>query len=626
MKLLRASLELGLLLGLLDACLVRAMTPMTVGGFSDVALMLLLSSVTYAVVALFAMALTGRACELLLKKSSGQSRREVSAALASAGSIFLIGIYVMKDLKGRGITQVGLPSSVLLVSAVAGLVACVVIGLYRLRHAGQLGVARSSGLALVLMLFAFPVKTSGGGGDVSGKKNVVLISVDTLRADHLGVYGYERETSPNIDALAEGAVVFEEAFSSSHWTFPSHASLLTGLDPVALGALSTEDTLQPEYKTLAETLKENGWQTAAFVGGGNYSYISSERGFGQGFNHYVHAPYAHEGMQSLVLSWLSHRWSKKVEHEIGTATSQMAHVERWLKSRSDAPFFLFLHLYDVHSDKYQLPYDAPGEFRERFTSGVGEDFTGCHPSGMCASEMLMAYARGEIEGLPSEDHIKRMIDLYDGGIAYADAELLRFFSALERAGISDSTTLVITSDHGEAFFEHGLPLHEDLHHENLHVPLILKDPDLEPRRLRGAVQNMDIVPAILELVGVGGHQRSSLQQLLYGEITSETARAYSVSSDEVALTTELEKLIVPWDGVGVESVDIERAVRFQRGPDLKETAALSGAEAAESLESLLGVTDQSVDVREAIIPTGERSQHESSEAQRLELRALGYVD
>jgi membrane-anchored protein YejM (alkaline phosphatase superfamily) len=240
--------------------------------------------------------------------------------------------------------------------------------------------------------------------------------------------------------------------------------------------------------------------------------------------------------------------------------------------------------------------------------------------------MLIAYARGEIEGLPSEDHIRRMIDLYDGGIAYADAELERLFSALERAGISDSTTLVLTSDHGEAFFEHGLPLHEDLHHENLHVPLILKDPDLEPRRLRGVVQNMDIVPAILELVGVGGHQRSALQELLSGEISAEETSAYSVSTDEVALTTQEDKLIVPWDGGGVESADVSGAVRYQRGLDLNESAALPGGEAGTLLESLLEVTDQSVDIREAIAPTGGRSRYESSEAQRSELRALGYVD
>lgn len=626
MKLLRASLELGLLLGFLDACLVRVMNPMTLGSLSDVALMLLLSSATYAFAVLFVLALTSRACELFLRGGSVQSRRELAVALACSGLIVLIGVFVMRDMKGRGLTEVNPSTGLLLVVAVAALVGFAAFSLCRLRQAGQLGALRTSGLVIALSLGAFPLKLSGEEGNVSGKKNVVLISVDTLRADHLGVYGYERETSPNIDELARGAVVFEEAFSSSHWTFPSHASLLTGLDPVALGALSTEDTLQPEYKTLAETLKESGWQTAAFVGGGNYSYISSERGFGQGFNHYVHAPYAHEGMQSLVLSWLSHRWSKKIEHEIGTATSQIAHVERWLKSRSDAPFFLFLHLYDVHSDKYQLPYDAPDEFRERFTSGVGEDFTGCHPSGMCASEMLIAYARGEIEGRPSEAHIQRMIDLYDGGIAYADAELKRFFSALERAGVSDSTTLVITSDHGEAFFEHGLPLHEDLHHENLHVPLILKDPDLEPRRLEGVVQNMDIVPVILELVGVGGHQRSALQELLSGERSSETGSAYSVSTEEVALTTHKDKLIVPWDGVGVESADVQGSVRYQRGLDLSESAALPGGEVEVLLESLLEVTDQSAGVREAIVPTGERSQHESSEAQRLELRALGYVD
>ena len=626
MKLLRASLELGLLLGLLDACLVRVMSPVTLGDFGDVALMLSLSSTVYALTVSMALAVISRGCELFLRGSSERAQREVAVTLASVSVVSLVCVAVIKDMKGRGLVHLDLLSGLLLTVAVAASVGVAIYGLARLRGAGHLSVSRSCSLALLLALCAFPMKLKGGVENVSGKKNIVLISIDTLRADHLGVYGYDRDTSPNIDELAKDAVVFEEAFSSSHWTFPSHASLLTGLDPVALGALGTGDTLQPEYKTLAETLKENGWQTAAFVGGGNYSYISSERGFGQGFNHYVHAPYSHDGMQSLVLSWISHRWSRDVEHEVGTATSQMAHVQRWLKTRSDAPFFLFLHLYDVHSDKDELPYDAPGEFRERFASGIGEDFTGCHPSGLCASEMLIAYARGEIEGRPSEDHIERMIELYDGGIAYADAELSRFFDMLERAGISESTTLVITSDHGEAFFEHGLPLHEDLHHENLHVPLILKDSDLEPGRVRGAVQNMDIVPTILELVGVGGHKRSALQALLAGEMQSEAATAYSVSTKEVALTTHGDKLIVPWDGVAVESAEVMVGVRYQRESDLRESEALPAIDAEAIVESLLEATDKSADIREAVVPTGERSQHETSEAHRLELRALGYVD
>lgn len=626
MKLIRTSLELGLLLGLLDACLVRAMDPMTVGGVGDVAQMLLFASAAYALVALAAGAVGGGLSARLLKSGEAESRRETGTAVACAAQLLLLGFFALKDLKGRGLVEWTLVSGGLVALLGSALVGLLVLLFLRLRRRGELGGLRVGGLYFLLGLAAFPLQLGGVDGSISGRKHVVLISIDTLRADHLGLYGYERATSPNIDELARGAVVFEEAFSSSHWTFPSHASLLTGLDPVALGALTTKDKLQPEYKTLAETLRENGWQTAAFVGGGNFSYISSERGLGQGFGRYTHAPYAHEGMQSWALSWISHRWSRTVEHEIGTATSQIAHVERWLKSRSDAPFFLFLHLFDVHSDKHRLPYDAPGEFRERFASGVGADFTGCHPSGVCASRMLVAYARGEIEGRPSDDHIQRMIDLYDGGIAYADAELKRFFDALEREGLSDSTTIVITSDHGEAFFEHGLPLHEDLHHENLHVPLILKDPDLAPRRIQGVVQNMDIVPTILELVGVGDQRPSGLQALLSGTRSIDQTQAYSASEQAVALTTAADKLIVPWDGSALESADTSAALRYQRQTDRTERAPLPGGEAGELVESLLRATEHSLGVQDAVLPAGDRSVHESSAEQRRRLRAIGYVD
>ena len=152
-------------------------------------------------------------------------------------------------------------------SALAGALAAL------LARRGGIGLVPWAATILVLLLIQLPL--SGRGVSSHGQRNVILVSLDTLRADHLGTYGYERDTSPNLDRLAASGLVFEQAMSASHWTLPSHAALLTGKDPVALGVLDTGDALSGRFETIAEEFDAAGWHTAAFVGNSPASFIGA---------------------------------------------------------------------------------------------------------------------------------------------------------------------------------------------------------------------------------------------------------------------------------------------------------------------------------------------------------------
>lgn len=348
----------------------------------------------------------------------------------------------------------------------------------------------------------------------SRSPNIILVSIDTLRADHLGAYGYTRDTSANLDALAQDGVLFEQAFAQSPWTLPSHASMLTGLGPLAHGALDLHGALNDAYETMAERLAHSGYDTAAFVGGTPSSFIGAERKLNQGFGFYRHYPHPRPGWGGLITRRLDHARLKWIDQNVGNARAEIAASLRWLETRASEPFFLFIHLFDVHSKTVRLPYEAPEAFRERFCAAVKADgFDGCDQAGHCASEYLHELWSGAVPS-PSPQTIERLKCLYDGGIAFVDDELGRFFDALRRLGLWENTLVVVTSDHGEAFLEHGVPDHTELYDEILHVPLILHGPGVpKGQRSPRYARTVDIAPTILALAGDGaqlGEGRSLL--------------------------------------------------------------------------------------------------------------------
>lgn len=298
--------------------------------------------------------------------------------------------------------------------------------------------------------------------------NVLLISIDTLRGDRLGAYGYPRPVSPAIDQFAADGVVFEQAIAQAPWTAPSHASFLTSLYPsqLRLGTFLEPGRIHGDAVTLAEALRERGFATAALVAGG---FVRKDLGFDQGFDTFEEGVRTMRATVDKALGWLDGRAGER------------------------APFFLFLHTYDVHK------YYPPDDERARFVRPY---------SGPLKIERALAAAiqRNDNhewrEALGPAD-MQLIGDLYDASVAAVDAEIGRLLQALRERGLFDSTVIAITSDHGEEFLEHGRTGHGfNLYDENLRVPLILRHPRLAPARVAAQVRLLDLAPTLAELAGV----------------------------------------------------------------------------------------------------------------------------
>jgi arylsulfatase A-like enzyme len=297
----------------------------------------------------------------------------------------------------------------------------------------------------------------------AGAANVILISIDTLRADHLPSYGYARDTAPFVDEyFARGGVLFESVSAASAVTAPSHMTIFTGLQPSAHGVTDGLRTLPPTIPTLPEELRAHGVTTAAFTEDG---WVGVHQGFARGFDRFVENK------------------SAEIMVPEGQVDRTFARARAWFERHGDRRFFLFAHTYQVHE-----PYAPPPRYAGLF-AGAGAD------------------------ALP---HLRAMAD-YDREIRYVDDELRDLVSALERAGLAEDTVLVLTSDHGEEFLEHGLISHGGhLYEESVRVPLLLRGPGF-PAGLRVAtpVAQADLMPTLLALFGVapppGGQARSLLE-------------------------------------------------------------------------------------------------------------------
>ena len=305
--------------------------------------------------------------------------------------------------------------------------------------------------------------------DETHRPNVILVSIDTLRADHTGLYGYGRDTTPFLDRFGEQCTVFENAFSPVPWTLPAHVTMLTGLSPSQHGVVEEDLAISPDVPMLAERLGAMGYQTVGLYFPG---WIKERYGFGRGFN-----------------VFRSHR----------NAEEANAHLQEALKGLvTERPLFLFLHLFDVHSAPFlpeeRSPYRSPDPFHEFFLPG--------------AEARLPDVPAQEIweDGVTLDSvQIEGLVALYDGGIRYADSQVEAAFSALDQAGLMSNSLVIVTADHGEALGQRGqIGGHGNFYNEGLHVPLLVRDPlgAWAGRRLETAVSLADIVPTVLSQVGL----------------------------------------------------------------------------------------------------------------------------
>ncbi|MCP2520150.1 sulfatase [Candidatus Aminicenantes bacterium AC-335-K20] len=301
-------------------------------------------------------------------------------------------------------------------------------------------------------------------------KNVILISVDTLRADHLGCYGYKRNTSPNIDKLAEEGVLFLNSFAPSPWTLPSHISLMTSLNNFNHGVYYEDQKLKTSILTLAQILRNNGYFCSAFTGGG---LVSGIYGFYRGFDSY------REDVGAVF-----HRDSAERVYKA---------VYYWLNSNKDKKFFLFLHTYQPHD-----PYFSPYPYNMTYLS----------ENAKWRYINLKGYLGGNsgiYKSLLPEER-QNIIDLYDGEIKYVDDCLIKpLINILKKFNLYDRTLIIFMSDHGEEFFEHGGWEHgHALYNESIKVPLIIKFPfsKFKGKRIKKIARLIDIMPTILDELGL----------------------------------------------------------------------------------------------------------------------------
>ena len=305
--------------------------------------------------------------------------------------------------------------------------------------------------------------------------NILLISLDTTRADHLGCYGWRRNTSPHLDRLAEQGTVFEECFSPSIPTHPAHTTMLTGCDVMKhqVVAQGAKTELSPGVRTLAELLKEQGYWTGAADNLGRW--------FSRGFDRY-------EGYQ----------WARDPEGgwRKGEAVTETALKVLNEAAAQEKPFFLFLHYWDAHT-----PYLPPAPFDRLFYGGDEKDPANRSMEPVLNFPPFMWYFRQWMGEVTDIEFPKAQ---YDAEIAYMDTCLQRVFHRLDELRLTEQTLVIITADHGEELDEHEMWFdHHGLYDTNLHVPLILRMPGTVPAGMRvpGQVRLTDIVPSVLELIG-----------------------------------------------------------------------------------------------------------------------------
>lgn len=318
--------------------------------------------------------------------------------------------------------------------------------------------------------FINPVRASG---EVPRGSNVLLISIDTLRADHLSGYGYPRRTSPNIDTMALDGARFVRAHSQAPWTLPSHGTMMTSLYPSSHGARFKNnfrfldafyaDRLDDSNLTLPELLKAAGYRTGALT---SVNWLSPAFGFGQGFD-----TFDMDGARNSAAVLVD----KAIE---------------WISAVHDAPFFLFVHFFDVHN------YESPDRYDALYQRG---DYRGT------LRDNLPQVVANSSESLSADD-LAYLVAKYDGAINYVDAELGRLFQSLRSSALYDDTLIVLTSDHGEEFWDHGGTGHGfTLYQEQLRVPLIVKPPSAFPvtaRESDALAGVIDVPPTILDYLGL----------------------------------------------------------------------------------------------------------------------------
>ena len=436
---------------------------------------------------------------------------------------------------------------------------------------------------------------AGGCRRAQERPNLVLVTVDTLRADHTTPYGYGRDTTPVLARLAREGVVVDQAYAPMATTGPSHASMFTSRYPLSLGYLRNGQRLDEGLTTLAERLHAAGYRTSAAVS----SFVLDKRlGFAQGFGTYD-SRFEKQRATATMERWegltVPAGFDRRADETTDIALA-------WLARRGkDRPFFLWVHYFDPHQ-----PYSPPTPWDGRFAPAAGKG--------------------------PAD-----MVALYDGEIAFTDHGLGRLVDAIEAEGLSARTLVAVTADHGEGLMQHGHMGHGlHLYEEAVRVPLVFRWPGSLPAgaRLPGPVEHVDLVPTVLDLLGVPRGQDELQGQSLAPALRGGTGTAGHDTRRAVFLQRRLydagvvsgfavkgEKFAVragQWKYI--EAPEEETRELYDLGADPGETKDLFAADAAvaDRLARGLAAWRGRFDRRA-------RARDDSSTEMQEALRALGYV-
>jgi len=440
----------------------------------------------------------------------------------------------------------------------------------------------------------------------SAGPSVILISFDTCRADVFGVLtGEEPSLTPRLDEIARDSVIFEKAFVQIPHTLPSHMSMFTSVYPDAHGVKPEQDPLPESLVTLPQILDQAGYRTIGLV---TTEWLKPDFGFGRGFDEY-----------------------ERLRHRRTYADRVNRAALRYLKEGSSSQF-VFLHYYDLHSDfdqgsaRNKLPYYSPLAFRTGLDiSSDGREF--CDEEGNCNTQYLIAADR-ERRALPASE-IETIHALYRAAVPHLDEEMGAFFDELRSRGLYDDSLIIVTSDHGEEFREHGRFIHSQPYDETIHVPLLVKFPQSwrAGTRVAEVVETVDIMPTILEVLGLTVPEQAQGESLLgLVEGGSERSKTAVLSQDSInqtryGLRTDELKLIMDLKSSRRELYDL------MADPGETTEIAAERADLADQLERRLEELVRANRRSNRAFARGEAAgQDLLSPEERKRLETLGYVN
>ncbi|HXB71659.1 MAG TPA: sulfatase-like hydrolase/transferase [Candidatus Acidoferrales bacterium] len=460
------------------------------------------------------------------------------------------------------------------------------------------------------------------------RPNILIYVIDTLRADHTSLYGYKRDTTPFLKKLAATGVVFGDCQAQATWTKPSIASLLTSIYSYTHGIFNDSDTIPKGAATLAEQLRNAGYVTANIAAS---PWAGKITGLQRGFDYVMEFPVIQR-----------HR-TDTVDRATDSAAVNKV-VFPWLERHRDEPFFLYAHATDPHA-----PYRPPAGFEEKFanpaeTAEFNRDYASLRDQGQYGGGTVVSREGCKKNGIDPDKFIRRAVDRYDGEVLHNDANLELLVARLKQLGILDNTLIIVVSDHGEEFWDHGWTAHgHSLYQELTHCVFLMWNPKLlpGPRRVAEPVQLIDVMPTILDLLKLKAPdivQGQSLLPLATGRpfhrrtpvVTSRFAHPSAKVNGFVpenrintfALIEANWKLVYREKG---KDAGLNRVELYDRRTDRAETNNVAGAH-PQDVESMMAELGKWVDAQKqirAVLGKGARS---TLDQQTLDqLRSLGYI-